>query len=556
MLHYLIIYPTAHHKTEALLKEVLEKDLHGKITNRYEINLNGEQALGFIAQFYWEPKSLDLRSLRTKVEKSGWKNALEVKPLIILEWESPNTKLSNQLMGTGAPLKCYLRSIAYQGRKTIDFKDFRASNVECRLWKGTLHSPDRVDDKDRLEKMLKHESTIEWMKQVPWGSVIPYLVGSDFNLPKDGIWDAKGRAIAKKDKEHKNGVYWRGLWMAIPPITEGQWKNWIGVKQNGGFLWSHPATFSKEDLSRDKNDYVFSWKADGVHGIITFTENEWLLKDEKGDIREKGQLDPAYRHWKGLELEGEWLPDKKEFIAFDIPNASGFYDERIKRAEIEWKGKKQNEVLWELLPVGETISIGWKPSYEPRDVSNYLEKVEKSGYGTDGLIFTPKRVEWKDLGNGKANMILKWKPMEDQTVDVYLYKGKIWLKGKNRVAPEEFECVESGIQKNYPREWRTSRLSTSKPQIEWKDGSTMEDHNGEIWEIRWKRTVEPNAEDYLWEAVRRRESNKETLLRNAGNQKAICQGRFIGPNAWRTMESVEENLKNPILLKDLEKFCA
>jgi hypothetical protein len=116
-----------------------------------------------------------------------------------------------------------------------------------------------------------------------------------------------------------------------------------------------------------------------------------------------------------------------------------------------------------------------------------------------------------------------------------------------------FECGEREFKRgHYPREWTRSRLSRLPPMVEWYDGSTLSSHNGEIWEIRWGRTEDEKMSDNIWMAVRRRESNKEVLLRELGND-VLCSGKFVGPNAMRTMQEIERILGGDgVTVDDLE----
>ena len=570
MEHVIIIYPSGSQSLPEIT-ETLQK--HGKVIQQKTIELNGQQAFGYLMMFYWNPKYLDLKSLRDKVVKSGWKSPYDVAPITIIHWKSSSKKISQDLLQKDSSFKCYLRQVAYYGKsiKWEDFQKSKPSAEECRLWKGTLHSPDDLSENQRIIPLFFHDSTVAWFGMVSWEDILGDISNwsQDFDVKKGHFeWSSTGQLVASKKVRGDDGVYWLGYWMSIPPITKNQWEAWIAdskEKQTGGQqlwgkkLWSHPATFEYDDLKkRNKSDYLMSWKADGLHGVLELKDGKWVILDEKGGVMKSGVLSEYGRKLAGTNWEGEYLPEKEEFLAFDMPTqVNGNYWDRMKRPEQEWANKKKSNVLWEGLPISDTLTLLWKPFHEVKNVEKYLKDVEESGYGSDGLIFMPQYTSWKDFGEGDANQILKWKSGKDQTVDVYVFNNKVWLRDYNpsKFAPVDFACKTRGSKKNYPREWTYSRLSPKNPpKVEWKDGTTAQEHNGEIWEIRWKTTVNKNVPNYLWEAVRRRDSNKEVLLRNIGGMNAICDGRFVGPNAWRTMESVESVLMKPVGVNDLERW--
>jgi len=621
MNHLFIFYPVAQYNQNApLIQSILEDELQGRILRVQDIQCSQTQSLGYLSQLYWSMDSLDESSLLQKSKKSGW-TPQQNATMTVLEWESPSSNASQDLYGTGAPLKCYLRyriaaTQTNQHNKNKNknknhhqtygvFKEKYNEEGACpREWKKYLHSPDQEEDLVRLIPVFFHDSTRVWMKVVPWQEVIPFLRDwlrvyqeplQQITTPLEWIWtvwgDLEERKKALKEMP-KNGVYWCGAWMAIPPETSQEWFVWLqssashpmkiteqNQNQKGGksldFIhrWSHPATMNRRDLDmKNARDYVVSWKADGIHALLQISKTEWKLVDEKGDTIEKGKLTKDGAYFANTMWEGEFLAEKREFLAFDVvpeePGSELEFHQRTQRVETDWKGREQTSVLWEGIPVGKTLTMLWKPSIdiesknEKFDVGGYMKKVEKSGYGWDGLIWTPKRVSWHTFGRSPAETILKWKPSAEQTVDVLVAKGAVWLKQfdkKGRFgAPNAFSCGENGEQKRgmYPREWKESRLAPGEPiEVHWEDGSTIEAHDGEIWELRWAQTVRPEEKGNVWDAVRRREANKEVLVRNAGGVNAIvCQGEFVGPNAWKTMLGVEDLLLEPVEVKDLEQW--
>lgn len=578
--HLIIIYPNGVHNIN-LIRKALTIELKGEISDERTMNLTQDEAFGFVMQLYWDAKHLDVQSIQNKLVKSGWKYPHEKKTLIVINWKSPNEKFSQELMGKGAPLKCYLRYIAYTG-DIIPYGKRVITEEECSVWKSTLHSPDKFDDNLRLFPLFFQDSTNQWTREVSWRVFLPIIVDwlskhdKELNeLYQEGnkIWtDWRWSHLGvlekyrkkNKDKMRENGVYWCGVWMSIPPETEDEWKHWISLSNKGqsgssrDSLWSHPATFVREDLKmRNSADYVMSWKTDGLHGILEIGDEDWKILNEIGEVQASGKIGLKGRRFIKTRWEGEWIPERKEFIAFDIPLEDSIkWNERVEIGEVYWTKKERRDYLWKAKSISDDLSLLWKPSVPAKDIETYLTNVYKIGYELDGLIFTPVNVNWVDLGKTFYSKILKWKPLLQQTIDVYLYDGRIWLKEFNKKGyiPKEFKCPLTYHKGYYPKEWRHSLLSDSQPIIYWNDGTTIHDHNNEIWEICWGKSINKNSASNRWMAVRRRESNKEVLLKGIG-ANGICDGRFVGPNAWRTMRSIEEYLRVPVTIMNLEEWA-
>lgn len=537
MEYILFIYPIAH-KHLSLIQTCLNE--FGSIERQKTIQLTYERALGFIAQMYWNPSNMSLEGFQNKTIKGGWTEKT-TEPLTILTWKSP--EWGTFLSGTGAPLKCYLRQIAFTGNHFLTPKIFlqkwKPSDEECKQWKAMLHSPDSSLDWIRLYPMCFHDSTVEFMKQVQWKQVLPLLLKQWTFEPKNKNtemeWSVFGQLQPMKQPLTKewppNGVFWFGYWMSQPPITPDEWKIWIesSRSQKTNKLWIHPATMTHVDLKViSPHDYFMSWKADGIHIILNIDSNGvvQLLNEQNHAI-----ITDKTTKLKSTRWEGEWIAEQGEVWAFDFILPKLNYKERMEQGITYWKPKQQKQFLWDGIKISSTITLRWKPSNLVTQIKQYLLDLEKTKLPWDGLIFTHSE---------QPTQILKWKPIFKQTVDVYIYQGKPWLKQFMKHGSALCPHKQKGY---YPRLWNYSEVSKQEPNIFWDDKTTIINHNEEIWEVQWKQN--------RWVAMKRRQENKEPQLLESGGR---CGRKFMGPNAWLTMKGVEQAILNEITPNDLETW--
>lgn len=545
--HLIFVYPIGH-RYLPVLQDTLDK--YGKISKQITLLLTSQQALGFILQLYLDPSTVNIHSLMNKLHNSGWTTATQNAPLTVYWWVSSTPDISNQITGKGSPFKCFIRFIAAHGQHQ-NWNTFSADEIKCKQWKTMLHIPDHPEDLMRLIPLVWHKPTRDWTMSIRWESVIPFIqpwlkkyyrpIENTFHTDHHQ-WSSSGKII-NLTPEHvysKGGVFWSGLWMTTPPITIQQWKDWINLSvtvligDKHVFLWSFPTVFKKSDIkNKTKNDYLMSWKANGIHGILEIKNGLLTILNEYGNVRISAPITSEYFTGES-RWEGEWIEESREFIAFDLI-VSGNFQERIAEAEKKIPAIYKQEIISKPIQISDDISFLWKTSQQAIHIAEYLKRVKKTKYISDGLIFTPRAIEWDNLG--KPVKIIKWKPVCEQTVDVYIEHGKAWLTYLYKYyKSSEFHCENNSPTRGmFPRHWNI--------QIKWADNSITSHHDGEIWELRWMHNNN-------WEAVRRRDKDREKFL----TKNNRCDGNFFGPNPWKTMQTIWDNIKNPISVADLENW--
>ena len=193
------------------------------------------------------------------------------------------------------------------------------------------------------------------------------------------------------------------------------------------FIGAQPETLQKTNISTlYKNKYSVTDKADG--------DRVFLLIDELGLVYYiDNNIDKVYKTplksstYKNTLIDGELvrIDNKLQFLAFDII----MYNNKDLRGDTQYTLKNR---LTRLKDVVDNINrIHIDPRYTISMKKYYynnvflaseiiLKDIDSKPYNNDGLIFTPMDEPYPT--NKKWQTLLKWKPSELNTIDLYAVK--------------------------------------------------------------------------------------------------------------------------------------
>jgi hypothetical protein len=218
------------------------------------------------------------------------------------------------------------------------------------------------------------------------------------------------------------------------------------------FIAANPVTLQIENLLETKSNglnilsnYAITYKADGERNFLYVSENgEVYLLNNNFTIRKTGI---AIKEWSGSLIEGEYLYDKRLFLAYDMLFSKGIdirgNNLRKSKKDVEKTGRIETLVdfIKNINKIkGDTIlTIILKP-YEYQNNGNRLflnikklwDNRNNLEWQTDGLIFVPIYERYPDR-NMSWKSLFKWKPREYNSIDflikdIGVFKTKIIKK--------------------------------------------------------------------------------------------------------------------------------
>jgi hypothetical protein len=181
-------------------------------------------------------------------------------------------------------------------------------------------------------------------------------------------------------------------------------------------LYPKPRDLNREDIPHlDK--YVVTDKTDGVRRWLFITGFGLVMMNAERHHAVIKRITPVhYTKGVGTLLEGEYIPERNEFLIFDILSVDG-NDIRQKN----FKERKQiiNSLHKKLLINSvhkRDLVISVKEFKKGQDIDGALNRLKTLPYDNDGLIFTPRHEGY----NPHRLDILKWKPPDQLTIDFEL----------------------------------------------------------------------------------------------------------------------------------------
>ena len=380
--------------------------------------------------------------------------------------------------------------------------------------------------------MVKHLTPSQYRPK----SEIEYIVEMEMtNL--DNIDEMK-----KSLKKNLNGIY--GLYFDLQ-------KYMFSIKP------MNPQTLEQKDLVLLKKErYTVTDKADGVRMFLIFGKDFIHLRNPKTEEpyltcdNETGVHDTI--------IDGEYLKDTKEFLAFDIlfygspkrPYADVRHHNLKKRL-----GYLENMIRKYLKNLNIEIDLKIKQKKFYDNIYDYSKELwetrkEKFNYNLDGLIFTPIDQEYTDDLDSIKYPVFKWK--EKLSIDVRIsFSNKMQFTQFHAHAYNKpwygdpnynWGAFESTDKKLLCRV-KNSKLNLGRIGNNKKGMETfylgLDDYpnaNSDLGRINNKTDIveyEFNLEENRWEAIRLRTNDKEK------------------PNARRTIQSILNGIINYVSLDNI-----
>ncbi|XP_066252635.1 mRNA-capping enzyme [Euwallacea similis] len=227
------------------------------------------------------------------------------------------------------------------------------------------------------------------------------------------------------------------------------------------FPGCQPVSMDKKniELLHDK-PYRVSWKADGVRYMMLIDgEDEVYFFDRNHSVFKVDGLRFVHRkdlrrHLCGTLLDGEMVIDKVDgediprYLAYDIIKFESqdvgkmpFYPTRLQCLELEIIKPRYAAMEQSLInKAHEPFSVRKKDFWPITQAASLLgEKFAKSlSHEPDGLIFQPSKDPYVA---GRCDHVLKWKPLEMNSVD---FRLKIEMKGGAGIVPEKLAALYVG----------------------------------------------------------------------------------------------------------------
>jgi mRNA-capping enzyme len=248
--------------------------------------------------------------------------------------------------------------------------------------------------------------------------------------------DTGGEKIAGKQAD---AYYSEKVLSKIREICEGY--GWRYRKEKFEIPGSQPISLERPRLEDLKDPrYRATYKSDGTRYILLALDGKNFLVDRKRATRQIISV-LVDRRGKPLQcslFDGELVKEEDEngnpcwnFLVFDIVMFEHLRlhdNDWDTRMDYVWKGLIGFRDMWrEKTPErfdGEEVRVSPKRQWELsrlHELRDYIQNEVR--HPTDGLIFTPLSMRWEV---GQCDKILKWKPMDMNSVD---FIGK-WNKNK------------------------------------------------------------------------------------------------------------------------------
>lgn len=209
------------------------------------------------------------------------------------------------------------------------------------------------------------------------------------------------------------------------------YKNLLNLKGNF-FIGAQPETLQKQNISQlYKHQYSVTDKADGDRMLLLIDENRNVYFIDN-NIRDVYKTNIKSKKYTNCIVDGELMKRDNTiyFYGFDLI----MYNKIDLRGNTEFILKTRLDILNDIV-----YSIGDSNEYIVRMKKFYYNNVflgaekllnettiKSNPYENDGLIFTPMNEPYPNAK--KWSSLLKWKPSELNTIDLYAIKGEdnVW----------------------------------------------------------------------------------------------------------------------------------
>jgi len=322
----------------------------------------------------------------------------------------------------------------------------------------------------------------------------------------------------------------------------------------------NPQTLEQKDLiTLKREEYTVTDKADGERMFLIFGKTKIFLRNPK--------TEEIYKEWDNKTgvhetiIDGEYLYDSNEFLAFDIlfygtPKRPNDYAD-VRQHNLKKRLSFLKNMLKKYLKdLDIEMKLKMKNFYYDifQDAKEIWDNRDKLKYKLDGLIFTPVNQEYTDNIDSISIPVLKWK--EKLSIDVRINfsqkNGKFTYFHANARNRPWFGDTKynwgqfQNTNQNFICRIKESKLNVGKIEINPKNQKetfylgldNYPNINSEFERINNKTDIveyEFNMNRNRWEAIRIRNDKKN-------------------PNAYKTLESVVSSIVNYVSLDDIQEL--
>ncbi|KAF1768750.1 hypothetical protein GCK72_000563 [Caenorhabditis remanei] len=207
-----------------------------------------------------------------------------------------------------------------------------------------------------------------------------------------------------------------------------------------GFPGLQPVSLSRKNIKLlEEEDYMVSWKADGMRYIVYMNDGEVYAFDRDNEVFEIENLDFVTKDGSPLlgtlvdteviidkVMEHGYEVNKPRMLIYDIMRFAGFnvmkepFHKRFEIIQTEIINKRKAAfVSGRIRPERQIMSVRRKDFYDLCATAKLFEPkfVQHVGHEIDGLIFQPKHRPYE---TGRCDKVLKWKPPSHNSVDFLL----------------------------------------------------------------------------------------------------------------------------------------
>ena len=293
---------------------------------------------------------------------------------------------------------------------------------------------------------------------------------------------------------------------------------------------SKPITMQMKDIGLIETElYSVTEKADGLRMLyFKGVDGEYML-NSKGEVIKTKQKCKI----PNTLIDGEYLEDKKVFLAFDILVYDG---KDVTKCNL----KERLDFLKKAIKKCDGLKM--KKFYcaeKPDDIYKYASQVldAKYSYETDGLIFTPINEPYYNFKT------LKWKPPELTTIDFLIRKNRTRInnKGVLYITFNLYVGISRGTAKsiglrqspNFKKLFPNININANFYPILF---TPKEWSNAYVWEISQKFANDNDIKDntIVELAIENPKELSWKFLKNRYDKTAEYNAKLGFGNAWKT----------------------
>jgi hypothetical protein len=264
------------------------------------------------------------------------------------------------------------------------------------------------------------------------------------------------------------------------------------------FVGAQPETLHKNQLTNlYKELYSVTDKADGER-VFMFIDSSKKIYFIDNNLSKIYKTNLEHPHYYTTVIDGELvtIDGKIHFLAFDLVAYNGEDIRGNSNYTLKPRLNRLNHIISTLKQVGDSPYVISMKKYYMNNVflgsEVILSTVSEKQYKNDGLIFTPVNQSYPRTKKWPG--LLKWKPAELNTIDLYSVKreGNSWdlyvqhvdkekMEGHNKPRLELFDVNK--LCNNENRDFTTFRTTFDQSNL---DPTTMEPYQSNtVIEYRW-----------------------------------------------------------------------